>query len=81
MFHSFYKSVGGRGGYRYFKDWERAKEEMEKDIQLCIGLGWSVTKRRDFFKADKGYYVYEAVGITDNGEMVSWSVLDHYFED
>ena len=82
MFTAFRKSVGGRSHNRYFHDWDNAKAAMEKDIKDMVGAKLAiVTKRYDHFNHAKGFYVYEANGLSHKGEAISWALIDSYFED
>jgi len=77
----YQKTVGGRVSQRYFKKWENAKKALLKDKDECERYGWIVTSIHDYFNRDKGFYVYQADGRTDQGEAFTLSLLDCYFED
>ncbi len=82
MFAILQKNFGGRKTHRYFRDWNNAKAEMDKDIaDCCKSLGGKVTKTYDYFNREKGFYVYEKVAHFTNREYCRWALLDGYFED
>ena len=82
MFTILAKDFGGRKFDRYFKSWDKARQEMDKDVEdCCAHLGGKVHTKRDYFNADKGFYVYEKVAKFPNGENCTWALIDGYFED
>lgn len=82
MFTIILKNFGGREGHRYFKSWEKAKEEMDKDVEdTCKTLDGKLHTTRDYMNVAKGFYVYEKVAGFPNGEDCSWALIDGYFED
>ena len=82
MFTIILKNFGGRKGERYFKSWDKAKEEMDKDVEdCCKHLNGKVHTTLDYFNVAKGFYVYEKTAGFPNGEDCTWALIDGYFED
>ena len=82
MFYILTKNFGGRKHDRYFKSWDKAKEEMEKDIKDCLeAFNGEIKHTWDFFNMEKGFYVYEKTASFPNKENCTWSIVDGYFED
>jgi hypothetical protein len=82
MFTVLLKNFGGRKSNRYFRKWEKAKAEMNKDVQdCCASLGGKVIETIDRMNAEKGFYEYEKRAKFPDGEVCSWSLIDGYFED
>ena len=82
MFAIYRKRVGGRGDDRYFKNYDKAKEELKADVQRMRDICHAeVTERIDRMNADKGFYEYEVRMALPNGETASLAIVDGYFED
>lgn len=81
-FYILQKNFGGRKGHRYFRDWNNAKEEMDKDVAMCCkDLNGKVVKTIDRMNVSKGWYEYDKTAHFPNGEDCTWALLDGYFED
>lgn len=82
MFAIYRKNVGGRVHDRYFKNYDKAKEELKADVErmrdICKG---KVTERIDRMNREKGFYEYEVRMTLENGETASLSIVDGNFED
>ena len=82
MFTILHKNFGGRVTNRYFKDWDTAKEELDKDVELTTKRGGEVFEKLNFFYHEKGFYVYEVSAFFKlQKEVCTWSLLDACFED
>lgn len=81
-FYILRKNFNGRIGDRYFQSLEKAKEEMNEDINSCIEhLDGKIGEVRDNFNADKGIYIYEKTAYFDEvNEWCTWSILTRIFE-
>lgn len=82
-FYILRKNFNGRIADRYFQSWEKAKEEMNEDINSCVEhLDGKVREARDHFNADKGIHIYQKTAYFDEvNEWCTWAILDGYFED
>ena len=85
MFAIYRKNVGGRIHDRYFKDYDKAKAELKRDVEsmrdVCDG---QVTERIDRMNVEKGFYEYEVRMRVNTGtivEQASLAIVDGYFED
>lgn len=82
MFAIYRKNVGGRIHDRYFKNYDKAKAELNSDVErmrdVCQG---KVTERIDRMNTAKGFYEYEVRMTTGEGEQASFAILDGHFED
>ena len=82
MFTILYKDFAGRKGNRYFRKWDKAKAEMDKDVKDCCDhLGGHVIETIDRMNVAKGWYEYETKAKFPNGEVCTWALIDGYFED
>lgn len=82
MFTIILKDFNGRQTERYFKSWDKAKKEMDKDIEVCCkDLNGTICETLDNFNSDKGVYIYEKTASFDNGEKCTWALIEEYFED
>ena len=82
MFAIYRKDVGGRVHDRYFKNYDKAKEELKADVERMRDIcGGKVTERIDRMNVDKGFYEYEVRMTLENGETASLAIVDGYFED
>lgn len=82
MFAIYRKNVGGRIHDRYFKDYDKAKAELNSDVDRMRDVcGGKVTERIDRMNRDKGFYEYEVRMTTGDGEQASFAIIDGYFED
>lgn len=87
MFAIYRKNVGGRIHDRYFKSYEKAKEELLRDEErMCKLFAGEVTmrKRVDRMNQDKGFYEFEVRMTVNTGticEQASLAIVDGYFED
>ena len=82
MFAIFRKVIKGRQIDRYFKYWDNAREAMEKDIEQMSKMGLAqVNKRINKMNEDKGFYEYDAEGITATGNKITWCIIELCFED
>lgn len=82
MFAIYRKNIGGRIHDRYFKNYDKAKAELKRDVErmrdVCQG---KVTERIDGMNEAKGFYEYEVRMTTGEGEQASFALIDGYFED
>ena len=82
MFAIYCKNVGGRIHDRYFKNYHKAKVELEADVErMCDICHAKITERIDRMNVAKGFYEYEVRMTLDNGETASLAIVDGYFED
>ena len=82
MFAIYRKDVGGRVHDRYFKNYDKAKEELKADVERMRDIcGGKVTERIDRMNVDKGFWEYEVRMTLENGETASLAIVDGYFED
>jgi len=82
MFAIYRKDVGGRVHDRYFKNYDKAKEELKADVERMRDIcGGKVTERIDRMNVDKGFWEYEVRLTLENGETASLAIVDGYFED
>ena len=82
MFAIYRKNVGGRILDRFFRDYDNARAELKRDVERMRDVcGGKVTERIDRMNEDKGFWEYEVRMTTDEGEQVSLSIIDGYFED
>lgn len=81
-FYILQKNFSGRKTHRYFHRWDKAKEEMDKDVAMCCkDLNGKVVQTIDRMNVAKGWYEYEKTAHFPNGEDCRWALLDGYFED
>jgi len=82
MFAIYRKNVGGRVHDRYFKDYDKAKAELKRDVERMRDVcGGKVTDCIDRMNEDKGFWEYEVRMTTSDGEQASLAIIDGYFED
>lgn len=83
MFYILRKNFNGRVHDRYFQSWDKAKEEMEKDVKDCVEhLDGRIGESHDHFNAEKGIYIYDKTAYFDEvNEYCTWAIIDGYFED
>jgi hypothetical protein len=81
MFTIYCYNVGERKHDRYFRSWDRAKEELEKERHGLLKSGWTEIGHRDYFNSSKGFYVFDYTLRTPDGEEASLSLIDGYFSD
>lgn len=82
MFAIYRKNVGGRIHDRYFKDYDKAKTELKRDVERMRDVcGGKVTERIDRMNEAKGFWEYEVRMTIDTGEAVSLAIVDGHFED
>ena len=81
MFAIYRKNVGGRIFDRYFMDYDNARTELKRDVDVCAKFGGKVTERIDRMNEDKGFWEYEVRMTTCEGEQASFAIVDGYFED
>ena len=81
MFTIYCYNVGGRKFDRYFRSWERAKEELEKELKNLLKDSWTQLAHSDYFNAAKGFYVFGYTLKTTDGETAVLSLIDGYFID
>ena len=81
MFTVYCYNVGGRKRNRYFRSWNKAKAELLKELFPLKDKGWKVVKLTNEYNATKGWYEFEYLLLTTNGESASLSLYDAYFED
>ena len=77
MFAIYRKNVGGRITDRYFKNYDKAKEELKADVERMRDICHAkITERIDRMNEDKGFYEYEVRMRVNTG-----AIVDGYFED
>lgn len=81
MFTIYCKIVGGREFNRYFRSWENAKALLEEERKDLLKSGWTEKFHRDFFNCAKGFYVYDYILKTPEGEDAELTLLDGFFQD
>ena len=82
MFAIYRKDVGGRIHDRYFRNYERARQEIKQDVERMRDIcGAKVTETIDRMNEDKGFWEYEVRMALPNGETASLAIVDGYFED
>ena len=82
MFSIYRKNVGGRVHDRYFKNWDKANEELLADVERMRDVcGGKVTESTERVNVDKGFHEYEVRMTLEDGETVSHAIIDGYFED
>ena len=82
MFAIYRKNVGGRIHDRYFKNYDKAKAELNSDVERMRDVcGGKVTERIDRMNTAKGFWMYEVRMQLPDGEKASHAIIDGYFED
>lgn len=87
MFAIYRKNVGGRIHDRYFKDYDKAKAELKRDVDAVVAwakehLNYDIkVETIDRMNVEKGFYEYEVRWTNMEGEAVSHAIVDGYFED
>ena len=87
MFAIYRKTVGGRVHDRYFKDHDKAKAELNREVDAVVA--WAKEQMDydlkvetiDRMNVEKGFYEYEMRWTNMMGETVSHAIVDGYFED
>ena len=82
MFIILRKNFNGRIYDRYFKSRLVAEKELDNAVeQTCKILNGEVVKEHNYFKREKGFYIYEKEAIFPDGETCVWALIDAFFED
>lgn len=87
MFAIYRKNVGGRIHDRYFKDYDKAKAELKREVDGVVAWAKEVlnydikVETIDRMNVEKGFYEYEMRWTNMEGEAVSHAIVDGYFED
>lgn len=81
MFTIYRKDVGGRKFDRYFHKWENAEKVLEEELADLLKSGWKQTEHRDYFKCEKGYYIFYYALKTPKGEDAVLTLMNGYFAD
>lgn len=81
MFAILRKTVDNRTHDLYFKCWENAKKEMQKEIEARKSHGWKVVRFLDEFNRSKGISIYQCEMITTDNEKAIFALIDGYFMD
>lgn len=81
MFTIYRKIVGGRKFDRYFRSWDRAEEELEKERHDLLESGWKEISHRNRMNVEKGFYLYDYTLKTPKGEDAELTLLDGFFSD
>ncbi len=81
MFTIYTKNVGGRVFDRYYREWNNARNALLKELEELKAEGWTVESSSDYFKSDKGIYIYGYKCRTPEGEQFSLFLHEGYFRD
>ena len=81
MFTIYCYNVGGRKHDRYFRSWEKAKEMLQIELSGLLKSGWKEISHRDFFNSSKGFYIYDYILHTPEGEDAALSLIEGHFSD
>lgn len=81
MFTIYQKKVGDRISNRYFKKWDNARKALDKELEEMKRYGWKINARTDRMNGEKGFYMYETEGVTNENETFSLALLEGHFED